>query len=93
LTLQFKNYWDWEDWLNPKHFADNDMTAWSSVDTIRELDKSELTDILAYGDGKDKPDTPSEDSSSDSTPTPTLGSSSFIHPLIDLALQPCYANS
>jgi hypothetical protein len=44
---------------------DSDMTAWSSVDTIRELDPSELTqDLLAYT-GSKKPDQPSEDTAPD----------------------------
>lgn len=65
---QFKNYWDWEDWLNPKHFMDSDIAAWSSVDTIRELEPSELIDLLAYADGKDKADSqPAESAKSDPT--------------------------
>lgn len=50
------------------------MVAWSSVDEIKDLDEAELTDILAYkvGGEKIKSDTPSEDSSSDTTPTAPL---------------------
>ncbi|KAF7352127.1 hypothetical protein MVEN_01175800 [Mycena venus] len=60
----FKNYWEWQDWLQPKYFMENDMTVWTS-DTIRELDPSELKDILAYTDTpKPKPE---DDSSSDAS--------------------------
>ncbi|KAF7375648.1 hypothetical protein MSAN_00453900 [Mycena sanguinolenta] len=45
----FKNYWQWDNWLQTKHFMENDMRAWTG-DTIRELDPSELVGILAYTD-------------------------------------------
>jgi hypothetical protein len=46
---------------------DNDMTPWSSVSTIRELDLSELTDGLLAYTGSKNPDQPS----SDTTPDPS----------------------
>ncbi|KAJ6570343.1 hypothetical protein B0H10DRAFT_1964753 [Mycena sp. CBHHK59/15] len=67
--FQFKNYWDWNDSTNPKYFMDSDMTAWSSVDTVRELEPSELTKILAYHDGPDSEDESSVGSSPEETET------------------------
>ncbi|KAJ7240155.1 hypothetical protein B0H12DRAFT_57866 [Mycena haematopus] len=57
----FKNYWKWDNWLQPKYFMENDMTVWTS-DTIRALDPSELVGILAY---TDTPGSKSDDSSPD----------------------------
>ncbi|KAJ7312624.1 hypothetical protein DFH08DRAFT_943570 [Mycena albidolilacea] len=74
----FKNYWEWQHWLQPKYFMENEMTAWSSVDTVQELDPSELKpEILVYSNAgsKSKP----EELSSESTNT-TLGPSSSILP-------------
>ncbi|KAJ6620420.1 hypothetical protein B0H10DRAFT_2215946 [Mycena sp. CBHHK59/15] len=65
----FKNYWDWNDWTNPKYFMDSDMTAWSSVDTVRELEPSELTKILVYHDGPDSENESSAGSSPEETET------------------------
>ncbi|KAF7375677.1 hypothetical protein MSAN_00457000 [Mycena sanguinolenta] len=45
----FKNYWQWDNWLQTKYFMENDMRSWTG-DTIRELDPSELVGILAYTD-------------------------------------------
>jgi hypothetical protein len=47
-VIQFKNYFDWNDWISAAHFMASDETAWSSVDTIKELDKADLTKILLY---------------------------------------------
>ncbi|KAJ7473796.1 hypothetical protein B0H11DRAFT_2036023 [Mycena galericulata] len=69
----FKNYWDFGDWVSRKHFMDNDMTAWSSIKTIKELKPSELIDLLTYTDqgtnGKIVSKSHPEDSHSDTTPT------------------------
>ncbi|KAJ7830412.1 hypothetical protein B0H14DRAFT_2593325 [Mycena olivaceomarginata] len=57
----FKNYWEWQYWVQPKYFMENDMTVWTSTE-IKELDSAELRDILAYTDGSQSK---SEDSSAD----------------------------
>ncbi|KAJ7616828.1 hypothetical protein DFH06DRAFT_1238529 [Mycena polygramma] len=65
----FKNYWEWQDWIQPKYFMDSDMTAWSSVDTVRELDPSELKpEILMYDDASKKK---AEEPSPDATAAPS----------------------
>ncbi|KAF7375650.1 hypothetical protein MSAN_00454100 [Mycena sanguinolenta] len=62
----FKNYWQWDNWLQTKHFMENDMKAWTG-DTIRELDPSELVGILAYTDTPGpKTNEPSDTTTSDS---------------------------
>ncbi|KAJ6578128.1 hypothetical protein B0H19DRAFT_1230009 [Mycena capillaripes] len=69
----FKNYWEWQDWLQPKYFMENEMTAWSAVDTVQELDPSELKpEILVYSNAgsKPKPDETSSDST-DAKPVPS----------------------
>ncbi|KAJ7911344.1 hypothetical protein B0H13DRAFT_2482186 [Mycena leptocephala] len=71
----FKNYWDWQSWLQPKYFMDNDMTPWSSVSTIRELDPSELTDGLLAYTGSKKPDHPSSDATPDPSSPPVADAS------------------
>ncbi|KAK7055958.1 hypothetical protein R3P38DRAFT_3342921 [Favolaschia claudopus] len=45
----FKNYYEWNDWINPEHFMEKDMTPWTS-DTLTELNPSELVGILSYAE-------------------------------------------
>ncbi|KAJ7240171.1 hypothetical protein B0H12DRAFT_1135296, partial [Mycena haematopus] len=63
----FKNYWKWDNWLQPKYFMENDMTVWTS-DTIRALDPSELVGILAHT----HTDTPGSKSNDFSDTTPSV---------------------
>ncbi|KAF7335401.1 hypothetical protein MVEN_02192800 [Mycena venus] len=70
----FKNYWEWQNWLEPKYFMENDMTVWTS-DTIRELDLSELKDILLY---TDTPKPKSEDDSSSDASSPIAAESTVV---------------
>ncbi|KAJ7250786.1 hypothetical protein C8J57DRAFT_1354883 [Mycena rebaudengoi] len=59
----FKNYYNWGDFLKPLFFITNDNTAWSAVNTIQELDKSKLANILVYGsasEGSHLPSRPEE---------------------------------
>ncbi|KAJ7676925.1 hypothetical protein DFH06DRAFT_1169319 [Mycena polygramma] len=69
----FKNYWEWQDWVQPKYFKEHDLNTWGSVDTIRELDPSELKqDILVYGDPtKPAAEPESKEVSSDATSAPS----------------------
>ncbi|KAJ7157924.1 hypothetical protein C8R43DRAFT_996328 [Mycena crocata] len=55
----FKNYYNWGDSTNMKYFMDSDMAAWSSVNTIRLLDQSELDHLMETSDSE------SEESESD----------------------------
>ncbi|KAJ6553898.1 hypothetical protein B0H10DRAFT_2201811 [Mycena sp. CBHHK59/15] len=73
----FKNYWDWEDWLSPKHFMNSSTAAWISFGTIIDLEQSKLTDILTYTEVNR--DSQASDSSN-STPTPPLSPVSAENP-------------
>ncbi|KAJ6522297.1 hypothetical protein B0H19DRAFT_1203097 [Mycena capillaripes] len=73
----FKKYWEWQDWLQPKYFMENNKTAWSSVNTVRELDPSELKpEILIHTNAGPKPKP--DESSSDSTYTTPVHSSPVV---------------
>ncbi|KAJ6521241.1 hypothetical protein B0H19DRAFT_721738 [Mycena capillaripes] len=73
----FKKYWEWQDWLQPKYFMENNKTAWTDADTVRELDPSELKpEILIHTNAGPKPKP--DDSSSDSTDTTPAHSSPVV---------------
>jgi hypothetical protein len=62
---QFKNYWEWQHWLQAKYFMENDKTVWTNTE-IKKLDPADLKGILAY---TDTPRSKAEDSSADKTST------------------------
>jgi hypothetical protein len=38
---QFKNYWEWQHWLQAKYFMENDKTVWTNTE-IKKLDPADL---------------------------------------------------
>ncbi|KAK6975085.1 hypothetical protein R3P38DRAFT_3128369 [Favolaschia claudopus] len=53
----FKSYYEWDNWIKPEHFMENDMTVWTS-DTLNDLDPSALEGILVHGEPEKSPAKP-----------------------------------
>ncbi|KAK7058060.1 hypothetical protein R3P38DRAFT_2599651 [Favolaschia claudopus] len=70
----FKNYFEWENWIKPQHFMENDMTVWTS-DTINELDPSALEGILVHGEPEKSPAKPAGGEPAATEPASTFVSS------------------
>ncbi|KAJ7318795.1 hypothetical protein DFH08DRAFT_754688 [Mycena albidolilacea] len=66
----FKNYWEWQHWLQAKYFMENDKTVWTSTE-IKKLDPADLKDILSYTDtARSKAEDSSADKASMESPAP-----------------------